>query len=69
MKKLLRRKAVLEKLGIQRTALRDAVRKGIFPQPIKLLGENGLLVWDEAEIDAFLARKFDARENAGRKRK
>jgi prophage regulatory protein len=57
-RRLIRRKRVLEKIPIRRTALRQAVLDGKFPPPIVILGRT--LVWDEDEVDEWVEDKFAA---------
>lgn len=54
---LLRRRDVSQKLKISKTQIYRLIRKGEFPPPFKL--SERVSVWDEGEIDAWLAEKSD----------
>ena len=54
--KLLRRRDVSKKLGISKTQIYRLISRGEFPAPRKL--SERVSVWDESEIDAWLAEKF-----------
>jgi predicted DNA-binding transcriptional regulator AlpA len=57
----LRLPQVLEKTNIGKTALFDAVARGIFPKPYKILPGGRAIAWDEGEIDEHLARQMAER--------
>jgi predicted DNA-binding transcriptional regulator AlpA len=61
-RRILRRRQVLELIGMGRTALNRAVREGRFPQPIVLFEGGRILVWDEEEVLNWLDGRFEARE-------
>jgi predicted DNA-binding transcriptional regulator AlpA len=61
-RRILRRRQVLELIGMGRTALNRAVREGRFPQPIVLFEGGRILVWDEEELLNWLDGRFEARE-------
>jgi prophage regulatory protein len=57
--KLLRRRDVSKKLGISKTQIYRLISRREFPAPRKL--SERVSVWDESEIDAWLAEKFGER--------
>jgi predicted DNA-binding transcriptional regulator AlpA len=61
-RRLLRRRQVLELIGMGRTALNRAVADGRFPPPIVLFEGGRVLVWDEDEVLAWLDARFAARD-------
>jgi prophage regulatory protein len=66
-RRLLRRKQVLEMIGMGRTALVEAVKRGDFPAPIVLFEHGRSLVWDADEVEAWIEARFAARDKAKRK--
>lgn len=56
--KAIRKPAVLSKTGLSNTQLYRLISKGEFPAQRKL--SERISVWDEAEIDNWLAAKFAA---------
>ena len=54
-KKFLRRRAVLQKLGISRTHLYELERAGDFPAHFML--SPRCAVWDEAAVDAWMEQR------------
>ena len=56
--KALRKPAVLDKTGLSNTQLYRLIQKGDFPSSYKL--SERVAVWNEAEVDAWLAAKFAA---------
>jgi prophage regulatory protein len=66
-RRLLRRKQVLAMIGMGRTALVEAVKRGDFPAPICLFPTGRVLVWDEDEVEAWIEARFAARDKAKRK--
>lgn len=56
---LLRRRDVSKKLGISKTQIYRLINRGEFPAPRKL--SERVSVWDESEIDSWLAEKFGER--------
>jgi prophage regulatory protein len=52
---LLRRRDVSKKLRISKTQIYRLIRKGEFPAPFKL--SERVSVWNEADIDVWLAEK------------
>jgi prophage regulatory protein len=55
--KLLRRRDVSKKLRISKTQIYRLISKGELPPPFKL--SERVSVWDEAEIDAWVAKKSE----------
>jgi prophage regulatory protein len=53
--KLLRRPQVEAKVGLRRSSLYDLLKRGEFPQPIKI-GER-CIAWLESEIDTWIAQR------------
>lgn len=47
---------VMAKTGLSRTHIYRLIRRADFPAPFKL--SDRLTVWNEAEVDAWLNRKF-----------
>ena len=54
MTRYLRAKDILFMLGVSRTTLDDWLKKGLFPQPIKI---DRILLWKEDEIEAWIESK------------
>jgi prophage regulatory protein len=46
-------------VGLQRSAIYDAVRRGTFPQPVKLGAR--CVAWISSEIDAYIAARIAER--------
>jgi prophage regulatory protein len=59
-RRLLRRRTVMEMLGIKRTALEEAVKRGDFPPPIVIFEHGRALAWDEEEVLAWMDGRFKA---------
>ncbi|CAN1516011.1 AlpA Predicted transcriptional regulator [Sphingomonadaceae bacterium] len=57
--KLLRRPDVSNKVKISKTQIYRLIRKGQFPPPFKL--SERVSVWNEGEIDSWLAEKSNGR--------
>ena len=53
---LLRLPQVIERVGLRRTAIYDAVKLGTFPQPIKL--GRRCTAWSSSEIDRWVAERI-----------
>ncbi|ACV68895.1 helix-turn-helix transcriptional regulator [Desulfohalobium retbaense] len=60
--KLLRLKDVLDRVPVGRTSWWNGVKKGIFPQPIKLGPRT--TCWREEDIDAFIEGLTSAEEKS-----
>jgi prophage regulatory protein len=56
---VLRLPAVKARVGLGKSSIYAAMKKGAFPSPIKLLGERAI-GWIESDIDAFLAERINA---------
>lgn len=57
----LRLPQVAAKVGLGKTAIFDAVARGIFPKPFTLLPGGRAVAWDEAEVDAYLEQRMAER--------
>ena len=55
----LRVQKVLDKTGLSRTHTYRLISEGKHPRPIQL--SERVFIWNEAEIDAWLAEKFGGR--------
>src|SRR5262245_38964775 len=62
--RVLRRPAMRTKLGLGDTQIDEAVRRGELPPPIALTESGRAIGWIEAEIDAHLAARMAARDQA-----
>lgn len=60
--RVLRLPEVMDRVGLKRPTIYKRARAGTFPQPIKL-GPNSS-GWLESEIDAFLAKAKEQRDQA-----
>lgn len=60
--KFLRLPKVIEKAGLQRTAIYDKISTGDFPPPIKL---GNVSVWLESEVDEWIRSKVAEFRKAG----
>ena len=58
----LRMPAVEAKTGMKKTQILEAVDRGDFPAPFKVLPGGRAIAWDEDEIDEHLARQMAARK-------
>jgi predicted DNA-binding transcriptional regulator AlpA len=54
----LRLPAVVAKTGLKKTQILEAVDKGIFPKPFRLIPGGRAMAWDEDEIDEHLAQQM-----------
>jgi predicted DNA-binding transcriptional regulator AlpA len=59
-RRLLRRRVVMEMLGIKRTALEEAVKRDDFPKPIVIFKKGRALAWNEDEVLTWLDERFKA---------
>ena len=57
--KALRLPEVIAKTGLPKSTIYDAIRAGRFPAPARALARS---IWNEEEIDAWLAARFAARD-------
>ncbi len=53
---LLRKPAVLSRIGIKNSTLYDWIAKGFFPRPISLGARS--VGWLSSEVDAFIAQRI-----------
>jgi prophage regulatory protein len=60
-RRALRLPLVAAKTGMKKTQIFEAVTRGSFPAPFKILPGGRAVGWDEAEIDAHLERQMAAR--------
>ncbi len=60
--KFLRLPKVIEKAGLQRTAIYDKISAGDFPPPVKL---GNVSVWLESELDAWIKAKVSEYRRTG----
>jgi len=58
----LRLPQVIEKTGLRKTQIFDAVKRGIFPKPFHVLPGGRAVIWDEGEIDDHLDRQMAERD-------
>lgn len=61
-RRALRLPLVIERTGMRKTQIYDAVKRGIFPKPFDVLPGGNAVAWDEAEIDEHLERQIAARD-------
>jgi predicted DNA-binding transcriptional regulator AlpA len=61
-KVILRLPALKAKLQMSETQIVEAVARGEFPKPFKILPKGRAIAWDEAEIDEYLAARLAARK-------
>ncbi len=61
-RKLIKRPAVAEKLGLCTRTISTLVRRGVLPLPVSLPGIN-VALWDETEIDALVDDLIEARDD------
>lgn len=53
--RLLNRAEVERRVGLQRSAIYDAMRRGGFPEPIRVTGRA--VRWSRAEIESWIAAR------------
>ena len=58
--RLLRFDQVQAKVGLGRTLIYGAIKRGAFPRPVQLIGRT--VAWRESELDAWIAALPRARE-------
>ncbi len=58
--RILRRQAVTEKTGLERSAIYDRMRKGTFPKQVRLGPKS--VGWLESEIDRWIVEQVAARD-------
>ena len=59
--RILRREAVTEKTGLERSAIYQRMALGTFPKQVKLSAKA--VGWLESEVDAWIASKVAARDS------
>jgi len=59
-RRLLRKPAVLERIGLRTTELYDLVREGQFPAPVPL-GKRAV-AWIESEVEAWIEERVRMRQ-------
>ncbi|MDR8761984.1 helix-turn-helix transcriptional regulator [Burkholderia multivorans] len=64
MDQLMRMKDVVKKIGLCRATIYSMIGRGEFPRPIRI-GERAT-GWLESELEAWLAKRSAAREQAAR---
>jgi prophage regulatory protein len=62
IQKMLRLKQVLEATGLGPTALKESVKRGGFPRPVRV-GRRAI-AWPQNEIEAWQKRCIAARDSA-----
>jgi prophage regulatory protein len=62
MKRLLRLPAVLDRTGMRKTQLLEAVRDGRFPKRVAPLEGGRAVAWVEDEVEAYIASRIAARD-------
>lgn len=64
-KRLILRKETERRTGLPGSTLREMVRKGKFPKPVKLTAR--LTAYVESEVDAWVAARISARDRRAAK--
>ncbi len=62
--RLLRKQEVQQIVGLGRTQLDDAVRRGAFPAPIRVTAGGRRVAWLAHEVEAHLELRIAARDRA-----
>jgi prophage regulatory protein len=62
----LRLPQVEAKTGLRKTQILDAVERGFFPKPYKIIAGGRAIAWDEGEVDQYLERRMAERDTAHR---
>jgi prophage regulatory protein len=62
--RLLRRKALRERIGLGDSQLDAHIAAGEFPAPIKLTDSGRAVAWIEAEVEEWLAKRIKVRAAA-----
>ena len=63
-RRLLRRKQVEQRVGLERSSIYARLQRGEFPKPVQL-GPKSVRLF-EHEIDVWIAAKAEARETEGK---
>jgi len=67
LRQLIGREAVLQLIGLKRTALDEAVERGDFPPPVKMFEGGRKSFWDREEVLAHIEARFEARKKTDSK--
>jgi prophage regulatory protein len=59
--RILRKRGVVEKVGLKGSTLYALMGRGLFPRPVQLAGQS-TVGWVEDEIDAWLAARVARRD-------
>ena len=57
----LRLPAVEAKTGMRKSQILDAVERGVFPRPFKIIPGGRAIAWAQDEIDQYLEQRMAAR--------
>jgi predicted DNA-binding transcriptional regulator AlpA len=60
-RRLIRRRQVLELLGIKRTALDAALARGDFPKPVTIFAKGRACAWAEDEVLDYIEHRLATR--------
>ena len=66
MKKLLRLPAVIELVGLKRTQIRAAIRRDVFPKPIKLTDTGRTCAWLLDDLEKWLEARVAVRDGVAK---
>lgn len=58
--RLLRIRAVVERVGLRRAALYKRIKAGHFPRPVRI--SAGAVAWPESEVAAWIAERIAQRD-------
>jgi predicted DNA-binding transcriptional regulator AlpA len=61
-RRLIRRKQVMELLGIKRTAFDEAIKRQDFPKPITIFAGGRAKAWAEDEVLDYIERRLATRD-------
>jgi prophage regulatory protein len=67
MQMLLRLPRVEAITGLKKSQIFDAIQRGVFPRPVRILESGRAVGWLETEIAAFLESRIAARDAAQKK--
>jgi len=60
-RQLIRRREVMELLGIKRTAFDEAIKRQDFPKPITIFAGGRAKAWAEDEVRDYIERRLSTR--------
>ena len=60
-RKILRQPDVLDKVGVKASTLKNLVKKGLFPAPLKL-GEGRAIGWADDEVEDWIDKRIAKRD-------